>query len=108
MGTKGYKLACPVDKLPPRGKKTLTVGDQTVVVIVCDSQVYAVLDHHPEKEHGLAHGKVLNGVLTLPDSGAHYDLRTGQYLGGCAWALAHNSLPVLDTKIADGNLYVSL
>ena len=50
----------------------------------------------------------MNGVLTLPDSGAHYDLRTGQYLGGCAWALAHNSLPVLDTKIVDGNLYVSV
>jgi nitrite reductase/ring-hydroxylating ferredoxin subunit len=108
MGTNGYKLACAVDKLPPRGKKTLTINDQTVVVIVCDSEIYAVLDYHPEKEYGLKHGKVLNGVLVLPDSGAHYDLHTGQYLGGCAWAQAHDALPVLNTKIADGNLYVSI
>lgn len=108
MNTKTYTLACAVTELPPRGKKTLTIDDQTVVVIVCDSDVYAVLDHHPEKQHGLMHGKVLNGVLTLPDNGAHYDLRTGQYLGGCTWALAHEALPVLDTKIADGNLYVLL
>jgi hypothetical protein len=50
----------------------------------------------------------MEGVLALPDSGARYDLHTGQYLGGCAWGLAHSSLPVLDTKIVDGNLYVLL
>ena len=108
MNTKTYTLTCAVAELPPRGKKTLTVDGQTVLVIVCDTEIYAVKEDHPENGHSLAHGKVMEGVLALPDSGARYDLHTGQYLGGCAWGLAHSSLPVLDTKIVDGNLYVLL
>ena len=105
MNINGYTLACPIEILPPRGKKTISLDGHIILVIVCDSEIYAVLENHPENAHSLAHGTVLNGVLILAN-GAHYDLKTGKYLGGCPWTSAHDSLHMLNTKVIDGGLYI--
>ncbi len=44
MNINGYTLACPIEILPPRGKKTISLDGHIILVIVCDFEIYAVLE----------------------------------------------------------------
>jgi len=101
-----YTYACEVTDLPTRGKKTLTLGGKRIILIACDEAIYAVEDSGEDARRSLAHGKVLNHTLTMPGSGARYDLRTGLYLGGSFSTPSHTMLRVLPVHVASGKVYL--
>ncbi len=102
-----YTRVCRTDVLPARGKKTLHIGDKTVLVVCDGDDIYAIDEAHGELWHGITYGKVMNGVITLRNSGARYDLKTGRYLGN-AFSPSHHRLRVLETRVVDGQLYLRL
>jgi nitrite reductase/ring-hydroxylating ferredoxin subunit len=102
----GYVHVCTLDALPQRGKKTFRINGKRVLVIVDDTMFYAVEDVSSQTGRSLSHGRVLDGVITSPNNGAHFDLKTGQYLGGGISPLGHDMLRVLPVKVVDDQLFV--
>lgn len=102
-----YIYACDLSSLPQRGKKIIHVGDRKVLIIKCDTGLYAVEDRDPQTGGSIAHGKVLDCVLTSPNTGARYSLRTGQYLGGGQSPLQSHWLPMVPLCVEDGKVYVA-
>lgn len=90
----GYVFACKREDLPERGKHTVTVAGKRVLIVVCGENLFAVEDRCPQTGLPIAHGKVLDCVLTTPTTGASYDLRTGKYVGGGLSPLQSHGLPV--------------
>jgi nitrite reductase/ring-hydroxylating ferredoxin subunit len=99
---------CKLSDIPVRGKRTIHPGERTVVIIACGTGLYAVEASQPGMARKLAHGKVLDGILTLPNDGARYDLETGQCIANGAWSLPHQRLTMLKTQVVDDMLYLRL
>jgi len=102
----GYVQVCNVSALPLRGKKTVTVDGARVLIVSCETGYYAVEDSCPQTGRSIAHGKVLNCVITSPHTGARYDLETGKYVGGGQSLLQSHWLTVLPLHIVDDTVYV--
>ncbi len=102
----GYVYACETQELPTRGKKTLHIKGQRILIVACEQGYYAVEDRCPQTGSSIAHGAVLGCALTTPTTGARYNLRTGRYLdGGQSW-LPTNWLTVWPLHVAEGKVYV--
>jgi nitrite reductase/ring-hydroxylating ferredoxin subunit len=108
MSSQGYVFVCIRSELPVRGKKTVHVGAVNVLVIVCDTGLYAIEDRDPQTGQRIAHGKVLNCEITSPNNGARYNLRTGQYAGGGLSPLQSHWLTVFPIQEIDDEIHVSL
>ena len=104
----GYDLVCKVSEMPPRGKKKLSVSGIDILIIACESGYYAIQDRCPQTARPISHGKVLNCQLTSPHTGAHYDLRTGKYVGGGQSPLQSHWLTVLPLRVVDEDIYVQV
>jgi nitrite reductase/ring-hydroxylating ferredoxin subunit len=102
----GYVLACEREDIPTRGKKTVHVGDITLLIVPCDTGLYAVEDRCPQTGRPIAHGKVLDCAVTTPTTGARYCLRTGRYLGGGQSPLQSHWLRVFPLREIAGKVYV--
>ncbi len=105
----GYTFACERVAIPTRGKKTVQIGDVTVLIVACDEHLYAVEDRCPQTGRSIVHGKVLSCALTTP-TGARYSLNTGQYLGGVELPLQLQShwLTLFPLKVIEDRVYVRL
>lgn len=106
--TEDFVFACEFAAVPARGKKTVTLGDRKVLIITCDSHLYAVEDRCPQTGRSIAHGKVLNCTITSPNNGAKYCLRTGKFLGGGQSPFQSHWLNVLQCKVVDDKVYVRI
>lgn len=102
-----FAYVCDRDELPERGKKTVYVQAVKVLIIACDTGLYAVEDRDPQTGGSIAHAKVLDCVLTSPNTGARYSLRTGQYIGGGLSPLQSHWLPMVPLCVEDGKVYVA-
>jgi nitrite reductase/ring-hydroxylating ferredoxin subunit len=105
----GYTLACGREAIPTRGKKTVQIGDVTVLIVACDERLYAVEDRCPQTGQSIVRGEVLGNVLTTP-TGARYSLDNGQYLGGGELPLQLQShwLTLFPLKVIEDSVYVRL
>ncbi|MBN2304926.1 MAG: nitrite reductase (NAD(P)H) small subunit [Anaerolineae bacterium] len=104
-----YVYACTVDQLPPRGKKTIHIDDDlTILIVACESGLYAVEDCCPQTGRQIGRGKVLNCVLTAPTTGAQYDLATGRYVGGGLSPFQSHWLTVFPIQVVENTVYVRL
>ncbi|MEB2289406.1 MAG: nitrite reductase (NAD(P)H) small subunit [Anaerolineae bacterium] len=104
----GYVRVCAVEQIPPRGRKTVYVDDTRVLIVACGDDLYAIEDRCPQTGRSLAHGTVLDCVLTTPTGGARYDLRTGRYLGGGLLPLRSHWLTVFPLRVIEGGVYIRL
>ena len=102
----GYVLACERSELPARGKKTVHLGDVTLLIIACDAGLYAIEDHCPQTGGSIAHGEVLDSTIMTPATGARYCLETGHYLGGGQSPLQSHVLRVFALREIDERVYV--
>lgn len=102
----GYVFACPVADVPARGKKTVHVGETRVLIVACESGMYAIEDRCPQTGRPIAHGKVIDCVITSPATGAEYDLRTGQYIGGGLSPLQSERLRTFPLKVDGSKVYL--
>ena len=108
MGLEGYSFACKLSDLPPRGKKLVRFGQTRVLIIACESGLYAVEDRCPQTARSIAHGEVLNCILTTPTNGARYDLRTGQYVGGGLSPFQSHWPTIFPVIVVNDEVYVRL
>ncbi len=103
-----YTLVCNRDALPARGKKHFSIDQHTVLIVTCDGDVFAIEDRCPLTGGSIANGRVLNGVITAPSTGAHYDLSTGRYVGGGQFTPESNWLAVYPVRLVGDRVYVHL
>ena len=76
----GYTFACEREVVPLRGKKSVPIGDVTVLIVACDEHLYAVEDRCSHDGGSFAHGALSGKVLTCPRHGATFDIATGRAL----------------------------
>ncbi|MBN1563351.1 MAG: nitrite reductase (NAD(P)H) small subunit [Anaerolineae bacterium] len=105
---KGYVFVCERSAIPARGKKTIHIGDLTLLIVACNSGLYAIEDRCPQTGGSIAHGKVLDCAITTPTTGARYCLRTGRYLGGGQSPLQSHMLRVFSLREIMDKVYVGL
>lgn len=101
-----YVLACNVSDVPARGKKTIHIGDKRILIVACESGLHAIEDCCPQTGRRISHGKVLNCIISSPNTGAKYDLQTGKYLGQGQSPLQSHWLTVFPLKIVDDKVYI--
>lgn len=107
--TEQDQAVCQLSDIPARGKRTIHVNDRTIVLIACGKRLYAVDASQPGMARNLAHGKVLDSILTMPNTGAKYDLATGQCVAsGTCWSLPQQRLPMLPVRIENDTVYLRL
>ncbi len=104
--SEGYVFICTKDDVPVRGKKRMQVSDIHVLLVACESGLYAIEDRCPQSGRSIAHGQVINGVLTSPITGAEYDLRTGQYIGGGLSPLQSERLRTYPLQFDGDKVYI--
>ncbi|MBN1200790.1 MAG: nitrite reductase (NAD(P)H) small subunit [Anaerolineae bacterium] len=102
----GYLYACRVDEIPPRGKKAVRVGDRDVLLIACDENLFAIENSCPQTGRSMAHGRVSDCYITSPNTGARYDLHTGQYAGRGFSPLSSHWLSVFSLRVIGEKVYV--
>ncbi|NLE50274.1 MAG: hypothetical protein GX613_02605 [Chloroflexi bacterium] len=102
-----YQHVCDRESLPQRGKKTIYIEGIKLLLIACETGIYALEDRDPQTGGSLAHAKVLDCVLTSPNTGARYSLQTGQYLGGGQSPLQSHWLPLWRVRVKGDKVYVS-
>lgn len=108
MNLEGYTSVCKLADIPRRGKRSFHVGETTILIIACDAHLYAVEDRCPQTARSIAHGTVLDCVLTCPTTGGRYDLRTGKYLGGGLSPFQSHWLTIFPLVVVDDEVYVRL
>lgn len=103
-----YVAVCKLTEVPQRGKKTVHLDELTVLLVACENGLYAVEDRCPQTGRSIGHGKVINGVITAPTTGARYHLQTGEYVGSGLTPFPSNRLMVFPVQVIDGVVYIRL
>ncbi len=103
----GYRYVCDLADLPARGKKAIHLDDVKLLLIACDSGLYALEDRDPQTGGSLATGEVIDCILTSPNTGARYSLATGRYIGGGLSPLSSHWLPMWHVRVVEDRVYVS-
>jgi 3-phenylpropionate/trans-cinnamate dioxygenase ferredoxin subunit len=94
--------AGPTADLPDGESRALLVGRCAIAVARSGTDFFAVADLCTHDGADLAGGAVENGQIICPRHGARFCLRTGAALT----PPAYEAIPVYETKIADGRLWV--
>lgn len=102
----GYQRVCRADELPVRGKKTVSIDGMQILIVSCEHGICVIEDKCPQTGRPIAHGKVIEGTITSPHTGAKYDLQSGKYLGGGQSPFQSHWLTLLKHQIIDGVIYV--
>lgn len=104
----GYRYACDWADLPARGKKTVYLGGIKLLIVSCDTGIYALEDRDPQTGGSIAHGKVLDCVLTSPNTGAKYSLKDGRLIEDQkALTVLTHWLPMWHVQVVDNKVFVS-
>jgi len=104
----GYRYICDRAELPARGKKTVRLDDVRLLIVACDTGFYALEDRDPQTGGSIAHGEVLNCVLTSPNTGAKYSLKDGRLIEEqkALTVLAH-WLTMWYVRVVEDKVYIS-
>ena len=82
----------------------IEAGSHRIALFRIGDEVHAVGDRCSHAEASLSEGDVFEGEIECPRHGAAFDLRTGKPLS----LPATQPVPVYETKIEDGDLYLRL
>ncbi|HMM28219.1 MAG: nitrite reductase (NAD(P)H) small subunit [Chloroflexota bacterium] len=104
----GYRFVCDRADLPTRGKKTVHLDDVKLLIVACDTGIYALEDRDPQTGGSIAHGEVLDCVLTSPNTGAKYSLKDGRLIEEqTALTVLTHWLPMWHVRVVDDQVFVS-
>jgi nitrite reductase/ring-hydroxylating ferredoxin subunit len=105
-------------ELPADARKVVTIGEQKVLLVNYNGQVYAVANACPHLKLPLKKGKIQDGALICPFHRSAFDLRTGNpttwspfppVIGGLLGAISSEKpLPVFSVRTEDGNVFVGV
>jgi 3-phenylpropionate/trans-cinnamate dioxygenase ferredoxin component len=102
---RGWVRACAVDDVPSEGAIRVEFGARPVAIVRTeDDEVFAIHDVCSHAEVPLSEGEVDGTTLECWLHGSRFDLRTGKPTG----LPATKPVPVYETMIDDGDVYVRL
>lgn len=93
-----------VDQMPEGAGLRVEVGDDRVALFRIGGEVYAIGDRCSHAEASLAEGEVFGNEVECPRHGSAFDLTTGEPLA----LPATKPVPVYETKVEDGTVYLRL
>jgi nitrite reductase/ring-hydroxylating ferredoxin subunit len=73
---------CSRSEVPPGSLKLVAVGGKDLVISNVDGAFYAMDNWCTHEQGNLSEGRLDGNVLTCPDHGAQFDVKTGKVLGG--------------------------
>jgi 3-phenylpropionate/trans-cinnamate dioxygenase ferredoxin subunit len=73
---------CKQSEIPPGTLKFVSAGGKDLVVSNIDGVFYAIDNWCTHEQGNLSEGQLNGDVLTCPDHGAQFDVKTGKVLGG--------------------------
>lgn len=91
-------------RVPHEAGLRVDVGDDRIALFRVDGDVYAIGDRCSHAEASLSEGEVWGTEVECPRHGSAFDLRTGEPLA----LPATKPVPVYDTKVEDGFVYLRL
>jgi len=94
--------AGPAAQLHDGESIALSMGRRSIALARCGEEYFAVADICTHDGAELAGGAVEDGEIVCPRHGARFCLRTGAALT----PPAYEAIPVYETKIVDGRLWV--
>jgi 3-phenylpropionate/trans-cinnamate dioxygenase ferredoxin subunit len=74
--------ACKQSEVPAGTVKILNAGGKDLVLSNVDGTFYAMDNWCTHEQGNLSEGQLNGNILTCPDHGAQFDVRTGKVLGG--------------------------
>lgn len=95
---------CPVDEVPPGGRKHAKIDDTWVLVCNTRDRLFAVSGICSHQEKPLFKGRVRNCKITCPVHGARFDLQTGEALD----LPATKAIPVYPVRVVGDWIEVCL
>lgn len=78
----GFVRACSRSEVPPGSVKFVAVGGKDLIISNVDGTFYAMDNWCTHEQGNLSEGQFDGNVLTCPDHGAQFDVKTGKVLGG--------------------------
>lgn len=81
-----------------------TVGDEDVVLVSWDGEIFALEDRCSHEDYPLSDGDVANGQIECVYHGARFDLRSGE--AKCLPAV--KPVRVFPVEIREGDVYIDL
>ncbi len=71
---------CPLDELPPGGKRLVEYEDLEIGVVNCAGEIFAIEDRCSHDDGELVDGELDQAecVIECPRHGSRFDLRTGK------------------------------
>lgn len=73
---------CKQSEVPPGTVKFVSAGGKELVVSNVDGIFYTMDNWCTHEQGNLSEGQLNGDVLTCPDHGAQFDVKTGKVLGG--------------------------
>ncbi len=73
---------CSKSEVPPGALKFVNAGGKDLVIANVDGNFYAMDNWCTHEQGNLSEGELSKNVLTCPEHGAQFDVRTGKVLGG--------------------------
>ena len=97
---------CPIDELPPGGRRVVAWEDLEIGVVNCNGEIFAIEDRCSHDDGDLMEGDVDEETCTVecPRHGSMFDLRTGKPLNLPAY-VPIDSFPV---SVDDGMIKVEV
>lgn len=99
-------------------RQVVKLGQQKVLLLNHQGQVYAVQNSCPHLKAPMAKGKVMEGKIVCPFHRSVFDLKTGAVEDWCPWPpgvgkvlgkiKSDQALTVFPTRIEDGSVWVDL
>jgi 3-phenylpropionate/trans-cinnamate dioxygenase ferredoxin subunit len=74
--------ACERADVPPGTLKFVSVGGKDLVISNVNQEFYAMDNSCTHEQGNLSEGQLDGGVLTCPEHGAKFDVKSGKVLGG--------------------------
>ena len=73
---------CREEELPPGAMRTVEVGDDELMVVNCNGELFAMEDRCSHDDGPLAEGEIdpVDCTVECPRHGSQFDLRTGKPL----------------------------
>jgi methionine sulfoxide reductase heme-binding subunit len=93
--------ACPVDAIPEKRARIVTIGGERVAVFKYDGKIFAVSNVCQHQNGPLGEGRILDGCITCPWHGFQYEPATG-----AAPAPFTEKVPTFRVRIDDGRVFV--
>lgn len=99
-----YYAVCPVEELPSGERLFIELGEDPVVILNINGDVYAIADICTHDDGPLGEGEIEDHEIICPRHGARFDIRSGDVLS----LPAVKGVPSYPIRIRDGMVEIGV